>query len=253
MRYKLAIALFSSVFLVAPLAPAQGRGSWAAPTRGNSDHRGGDGGGFNMFPSPSNQVFAVPAWLTGAGPRPNHNNGFNGRRGASFGIGYYPAFYPSYYDGTLNYGPTNYGPADSTTSSQGQIVVIEPRNLSDSPASREALLERRLDDQARELDRIRQEKNNPPKADSTAAASDAGEDSQPATILVFKDKRSVELVHNYAIVGSNLFVMGRNHRKIPLADLDLAATARANEEAGLEFKMPGTPTAKLRSGLGIER
>jgi hypothetical protein len=252
MRYKFAIALFSSVLLIAPLAAAQGRGSWAAPARGSSDTRHGDGGGFNMFPSPSQQPFAVPAWLTGAGPRPNRNNGFNGRRGTSFGIGYYPALYPSYYDGPLNYGQANYGP-DYTTASQGQIVVLEPRNLSDSQTSREALLERRLDDQARELDRIRQEKNNPPKADSTAAASDAGEDSQPATILVFKDKRSAELVHNYAIVGANLFVMGRNHRKIPLADLDLAATARANEDAGLEFKMPGTPTAKLRSGLGIER
>jgi hypothetical protein len=252
MRYKLALALFSSILLTAPLALAQGRGSFAAPSRGNSNHHGGDGG-FNMFPSPSNQVFAVPAWLTGAGPRPNRNNDFNGRRGNSFGIGYYPAagyypaIYPSYYDGQPNYGP------DYTNASQGQIVVLEPRNLSESQSSREALLERRLDDQARELDRIRQEKSSAPKTDSASAASNDGEELQPTTILVFKDKRNLELVHNYAIVGSNLFVMGRNHRKIPLADLDLPATARANEEAGLEFKMPGTPTAKLHSGLGIER
>jgi hypothetical protein len=252
MRNKFAVSLFSSVLLLAPLAHAQGRGSWAAPTHSGSNSHHGDGG--NMFPSPSNQVFAVPAWLTGAGPRPNRNTGFNGRRGNTVGLAYYPypAVYPalSYYDGP-NSAAADYGSANYTTASQGQIVVLEPRNLSDSQTSREALLDRRLDDQARELDRIRQEKNSAPKADSTAAASD--EDLQPATILVFKDKRGAEMVHNYAIVGSNLFVMGRNHRKIPLADLDLAATARANEEAGLEFKMPGTPTARLRSGLGIER
>ena len=99
------------------------------------------------------------------------------------------------------------------------------------------------------LDRLKRERS------ASAASPDAhqSEELQPATILVFKDKRSPELVHNYAIVGSNLFVMGKAHRKIPLSDLDLLATSRANEDAGLEFKMPGTARAQLKSGLGINR
>lgn len=140
-----------------------------------------------------------------------------------------------------------------TSASEGQIVVIQPENARGPQVSREALLERRLDEQALELDQIRREKSSAGGSSTRNGSVDDGEELQPATILVFKDKRHAEMIHNYAVVGSNLYVMGRNHRKIPLADLDIYATARANEEAGLEFKLPGTPSMKLRSGLGIDR
>jgi len=41
-------------------------------------------------------------------------------------------------------------------------------------------------------------------------------------------------------VGSTLWVFGeRRTQKIPVADLDLPATAKANDERGVEFRMPG--------------
>jgi hypothetical protein len=64
---------------------------------------------------------------------------------------------------------------------------------------------------------------------------------QPNTILVFKDGHRQE-VSNYAIVGTNLFDLTPGHRlKIALADLDVAATQRANEDQGVDFTLPVPP------------
>jgi hypothetical protein len=65
---------------------------------------------------------------------------------------------------------------------------------------------------------------------------------QPKTVLVFKDGHQSE-VENYAIVGDTLYDLseGRRH-KIPLSDLDLTATARQNDDRGIDFKVP--PSAK---------
>jgi hypothetical protein len=61
---------------------------------------------------------------------------------------------------------------------------------------------------------------------------------QPTTVLVFKDGHRASVV-NYAIVGDTLFDFAEDHvRKILLADLDLPATRKANDDLGVEFKVP---------------
>jgi hypothetical protein len=61
---------------------------------------------------------------------------------------------------------------------------------------------------------------------------------QPATVLVYKDGHHAAVV-NYAILGDALFDFDDEHtRKILLADLDLAATEKANDAAGVDFKLP---------------
>ncbi len=62
--------------------------------------------------------------------------------------------------------------------------------------------------------------------------------SQPDTVLIFKDGHKSE-VQNYAIVGGTLFDYsdGRSH-KILLADLDLPATLKANDDRGVDFQIP---------------
>ncbi len=65
---------------------------------------------------------------------------------------------------------------------------------------------------------------------------------QPSTILIFKDGHKQQ-VSNYAIVGTNLFDLTPGHRlKIPLSDLDLAATQKANDDQGIDFKLPELPS-----------
>jgi len=59
------------------------------------------------------------------------------------------------------------------------------------------------------------------------------------TELVFRDKH-VEEVQNYAIVGQTLWILsGQRARKIPLTELDIPATKKANDNRGVDFQLPG--------------
>jgi hypothetical protein len=66
--------------------------------------------------------------------------------------------------------------------------------------------------------------------------------AEPAkpTALVFRDGHRIEVV-DYAIMGNTLYEFAKHWtRKIALSDLDLPATVRANEENGVEFRVPST-------------
>lgn len=61
---------------------------------------------------------------------------------------------------------------------------------------------------------------------------------QPQTVLIFKDGHQLE-VANYAIVGTMLYDLTEGHRrKIALSDLDLTATAKENDDRGIDFQLP---------------
>ncbi len=65
---------------------------------------------------------------------------------------------------------------------------------------------------------------------------------QPSTVLVFRDGHQSDVV-NYAIVGDTLFDFGAGRtRKILLADLDLTATQKANDDRGVDFQVPASAT-----------
>ncbi len=77
-----------------------------------------------------------------------------------------------------------------------------------------------------------------PLAEESVARKREPEPEPPATVLVFLDGRRVD-VRNYAIVGELFYDLSdRLPKKILLADLDLEATIAANEERGLEFRLP---------------
>jgi len=58
------------------------------------------------------------------------------------------------------------------------------------------------------------------------------------TRLVFRDKHTEE-IRNYAIVGQTLWVFSEDRaKKIMLAELDLQATKKANEDHGVDFQIP---------------
>jgi len=62
--------------------------------------------------------------------------------------------------------------------------------------------------------------------------------AQPTTTLVFKDGHKLD-VENYAIVGEILFEFSSSLTyKIQLADLDLPATQKLNDDRGVEFHAP---------------
>jgi hypothetical protein len=80
---------------------------------------------------------------------------------------------------------------------------------------------------------------------ATAQPADTPVADQPQTVLVFKDGTKVE-VQNYAVVGDVLYdLTPGHHRKIPVADLDLNATAKQNDDLGVNFQLPpGSETTK---------
>ena len=60
----------------------------------------------------------------------------------------------------------------------------------------------------------------------------------PATVLIFRDQHKQE-VQNYAIVGQTLWNFAPQHtQKIPLTDLDIPATVKANDDNGVTFRVP---------------
>jgi len=62
---------------------------------------------------------------------------------------------------------------------------------------------------------------------------------QPTTVLIFRDGRPPEKVHNYALTGSTLYALdGDLNREIPLALLNLPATVEINRAAGVDFALP---------------
>jgi hypothetical protein len=83
---------------------------------------------------------------------------------------------------------------------------------------------------------IPQQEPAPPAAESKP--------SDP-TVLVFRDGRKQE-VSNYAIMGQVVYVFDDHTRKIPLTDLDLNATVKANDDRGTEFALPPAAPAKKK-------
>jgi hypothetical protein len=67
-------------------------------------------------------------------------------------------------------------------------------------------------------------------------------DPADTVTLIFKDGRPPEQITSYLATRSTLTVInGRRHREIPLAELDLPATRKANLETGVTFDVPSTP------------
>ena len=64
--------------------------------------------------------------------------------------------------------------------------------------------------------------------------------SQDAVTLIYKDGRPSEQVHNYILTPTTLYVQDQQHRAIPTDQLDLVATAKANQDAGVSFQLPNT-------------
>lgn len=125
--------------------------------------------------------------------------------------------------------------------------------------ARDALAQQRADSRYGEhyLD-SREKSQNPPGKDkekaqskeavseeeaaTNAPANQEPVDNGPAAVFIFKDGHRLE-THNYAIQGQTLFDFSDNHlTKIKLADLDLDATKKANDNLGINVKFPpGAP------------
>jgi hypothetical protein len=78
----------------------------------------------------------------------------------------------------------------------------------------------------------------PEPAPAAVSAPPASVPDQPDTVLVFRDGHTSE-IKNYAIKGDVLYDLSEGRaRKIALADLDLSATRKKNDDNGVDFQLP---------------
>jgi hypothetical protein len=80
----------------------------------------------------------------------------------------------------------------------------------------------------------------PPNASYRAPYSGAplSATSAPPVTLVFKDGRPPEQIYNYLLTANTLTVLDKNRRDIPVSQIDLDATAKANLQSGVNFALP---------------
>jgi len=75
----------------------------------------------------------------------------------------------------------------------------------------------------------------PPAAGSQLTEGLANEEG---VTLVFKDGRAPVQIHDYVLTRNTVYVWDRHQRVIPIDQIDMVATAKANSEAGIEFELP---------------
>lgn len=75
---------------------------------------------------------------------------------------------------------------------------------------------------------------------SGSNSSDKGQPFMRDTVLVYRDQHRQE-IQNYAIIGQTLWNFAPDRtQKIPLSELDLTATIKANEDQGITFDVPSS-------------
>jgi hypothetical protein len=180
----------------------------------------------------------------------HHRGHFFGFRNNCFGLGcgfYYPYAYSGFYD--------PYWWSDSGSSSRYDEDYERDRAVANE-MNQQSLEEQRLrrQEEADGDQDVYSQSSQPHRSSGSALSSDRmsndpprndpPEDIVPPTVLIFRDQHQLE-VHNYAIVGQTLWSFGSPHtQKILLADLDLAATTKTNDERGITFRVPSAGEAQ---------
>ena len=209
---------------------------------------------------------AARAPRTGAPYTPGGRSGLGFRGGRGFynypgnwfypGWAYWPLPYPDYgYD----YGYDNgYGP-QAAEAPPAWLMPAPPASLAAPARTVEPLVVERQGDQ---WVRIGGYSQAPPSAQPTASSpaqaptptSETAERSSaaqpapklPPAVLVFRDGHQEE-IRKYTIIGPTIYAQadywrtGAWRRKVAIADLDIPATLKLNQERGGKFSLPSGP------------
>jgi hypothetical protein len=153
--------------------------------------------------------------------------GFGYRHGRFFRSWPYAGYY-----GYAGYGYPWYYGDDSYSADSSQNY---PAYDYSSAYAENDRVQSQIDRLENEVDRLREEREARESQSSNSARSKA--EVQP-TELVFRDKHTEE-VQNYAIVGQTFWILNNEKaRKIPIAQLDIPATRKVNEDRGVDFQLP---------------
>ena len=150
-----------------------------------------------------------------------------------------PFFYPVYGSGYDYPYPSTADP--NVAAADAAPPDEEAASASNEDALRQAYLQGARDAMRHDLE-VAQSKppeNKPaPKPTPDEAKAPAEPDDTPPTVFIFKDGHQIE-TKNYAIMGQTLYdLSGTALRKVPLNDLDSVATLKANDDRGIQVKLP---------------
>lgn len=109
-------------------------------------------------------------------------------------------------------------------------------------AERNEQLSQQVNELSNEVARLRDEQQirayTPLPTERQAPSDSAKTNIADPTVLVFRDQHREE-IRNYAVVGKTVWVFNQERaRKIPLADLDVPATIKVNDDRGGDFNIP---------------
>jgi hypothetical protein len=200
----------------------------SAPARfGSAPVRGGQfANGFHGPNHGPNHFHPHPVAIHG------HHHGFNFVPAANARYRY-PLYYGGYYSPWYwDWYGSSYGSNAASQDDYAQTQML-----------------RQIDELNQEVQRLRQEQDEkemagvraqgPAPAPAPQASVDAPRlDSGLPVVLVFFDKK-IQEIKNYAVVNETLVVFdGPRTTRIPLRDVDLAATMKLNDERGVDFQIP---------------
>ncbi|HET8825882.1 MAG TPA: hypothetical protein VFM77_12185 [Terriglobales bacterium] len=194
---------------------------------------GGHPGFFGVPPSVTSINFGVaPNAVAFRHPHGEFGHGFRHHNQVFvlpyYAGGYYiPYEYPAYIGEPM---VDDSGPYDA--------VAPEQTSAADSLQHDITSLKSTVNDFRDELRSARTEPRNESQVPAAPQSQSQPVADQPKTVLVFKDGHQ-STVMNYAIVGSTLYDLsdGRT-KKVALAELDLPATVKQNDDRGVEFRLP---------------
>jgi len=276
MRRLVAITAFA-LFLAVPLWAQHGGGHGGGGGGGHASFGGGHGGGFGGGGHVGSGAGHVSVGHTGGGhfssgvhSGAGFSRGFpripSSRAGFSHGPFLHDRFRGSRFGGSRFHGPRfrGYGYGNNcygygcwgygypwwgyydpwwwdNDSSYDQDYEQDLANANDM--NQQSLEEQRMLRQE-EADGDQDSYSRSAPVPRTASEEPQGAAVVPATVLVFRDRHTRE-IQNYAIVGQTLWSFAAQHtEKIPLADLDLTATVKANDDRGLSFRLPSASEAQ---------
>ncbi len=189
-----------------------GHGNWV---RGTGTFQGGNWGGNRFFHHRHHRFFFNSFGCFNGFCNNACFNGFCNFGFSGFPVYYVPPIWPTF-DYGPDYGMQAYAPAPAPAaypSEDNTGLQVQIQHLTD------------------EVEQLREEQREHIRAQQPAAPARPSRMDLP-TVLVFRDGR-VKEVQNYGIVGQTLWILDEQRaKKVPLSELDLAATRNANDDRG---------------------
>jgi hypothetical protein len=237
MRSWLAITAVGAAFVATSIS-AQMRGAGAArPAMGRAPvvQRGG------FMPNTAPRFSSMPV-NRGRFVGGSFHTSFNGH-GGSFRHHPLPVVFPHHFHGRHRFHFTSFGPYGNYGyyPSYDSYYPNTYNSSDDSYAEQNYQLQQELSRLSNEVQQLREEQAERSVPPAPPQSAPQAPNNAIPTALVLRNGKTLD-VDNYAIAGGTIWVFTKQgRRKIPLSEVNISGTQKANEERGAPFQMPDTP------------